>query len=189
MIDTGEPAEPLVIRAEGLVLREWTRQDVPAMVALLDDDDVDRWTPLPSPFDETVAQGYFERACRGRNAGTWQLAITEDGVEPEGEVLLFPTEKDGVCELGYVVGPLFRGRALATRAVRALLPLAASLGYREAKLTIAVGNEPSNRVARAAGFRRTDEPLQRCERKGYVLEMATWRRGLAGQGEPGRRQG
>ena len=188
MTDTGEPAEPLVIRAGGLVLREWTRQDVPAMVALFDDDEVDRWTPLPSPFDETVAQGYFERACRGRHAGTWQLAITEDGVEPLGEVLLFPTEKAGVCELGYAVGAAARGRALATRAVRALLPLAASLGYREAQLTIAVGNEPSNRVARATGFRRTGEPLRRCERKGYVLDMATWRRGLAVQGGPARPQ-
>lgn len=169
-----------MIRAEGLVLREWRREDVAAMVALFDDAEVDRWTPLPSPFDETVALGYFERARTARDAGRWQLAITVDGAAPLGEVLLFPTQSERVCELGYAVGAAFRGRSLAARALRALLPLAASMGYSEAQLTIAVGNEPSNGVARAAGFHLTDEPLRRRERKGYVLDMATWRTVLAG---------
>lgn len=174
-----DPDEPVVVRAEGLVLREWTCEDVPAMVGLFDEHQVDRWTPLASPFDESAATAYLERARAGREGGTLQLAITEDGVTPLGEVLLFPTGVDDLCELGYVVGAAFRGRRLAARALRAVLPLAVRAGYRRAQLTIAVDNDASNRVAAAAGFRLTDAPLRRSERKGYVLDLATWRRDLA----------
>lgn len=171
--------EPVVVHAEGLVLREWTSEDLPAMVGLFDEEEIDRWTPLTSPFDEAAATAYLERARAGRAGGTLQLAITEDGAAPLGEVLLFPTGVDDLCELGYAVGAAFRGRQLAARALRAVLPLAVRAGYRRAQLTIAVDNDASNRVAEAAGFRLTDAPLRRAERKGYVLDLATWRRDLA----------
>jgi hypothetical protein len=80
------PAGEVVIRADGIVLREWTAADVPAMVTLFDEESIDLWTPLESPFD------------------------------------------------------------LASQA-----------------------------VARAAGFHQTDDPISVRERKGYRLEMATWR--------------
>ncbi len=57
-----------------------------------------------------------------------------------------------------------------------MLPFAREAGYRRARLRIAVDNVPSQNVAAAAGFTLTDEPLQRRERKAYVLHMATWRR-------------
>lgn len=170
--------DPVVIRAEGLVLREWDDEDVPAMVAMLNTSEMDRWTPLAHPFDEEVAAAYVERAHQRRAQGTLQLAITEDGAEPLGEVLLFPTDMDATCELGYTVGAEHRGRALAARAVRALLPLAKAEGYRNACLRIAVDNVASQQVALAAGFELTADPLLRQERKGYVVHLATWARAI-----------
>jgi RimJ/RimL family protein N-acetyltransferase len=165
---------PVQVRAQGLVLREWHERDVPFMVAMFDTAEMDRWTPLAHPFDEEAARAYLEGAHRRRAEGGLQLAITVDGDEPLGEVLLFPTDIDAACELGYSVGARHRGRGLATRAVRAMLPVARAEGYRVARLRIAVDNVASQRVARAAGFALTAEPLLRQERKGYVVHLATW---------------
>lgn len=174
------PSDEPVVEAEGLLLREWREDDVPTMVALFDTAEMDRWTPLPSPFDEAVARAYVERARAARADGTWQLAITVDGGAALGEVLLFPTEHEDLCELAYAVGAAHRGRALGSRSVLAVLSLAAEVGYLRARLRIAVDNVPSRRVAEASGFSLTGQPLLRRERKGYVLDLATWERPLGG---------
>ena len=174
------PDVPVVVAAEGVVLREWREDDVPTMVTLFDTPEMDRWTPLASPFDEAVARAYVERAHAARVDGTWQLAITRDGGESLGEVLLFPTEHAQTCELAYAVGAEHRGQSLGARAVLATLGLASRIGYEEARLRIAVDNVPSGRVAVAGGFSLTDQPVIRRERKGYVLDMATWERPVHG---------
>lgn len=169
---------PVLVRADGLTLREWEGRDVPRMVAMFDTTEMDRWTPLAHPFDPDVATSYVERAHNGRARGSLQLAITEDGDVPLGEVLLFPTDDPNVCECAYAVGAEHRGRFLAARALTAVLPLAKGEGYRRARLRIALDNEASQRVADAAGFLRSNEPPLRRERKGYVLDMATWDRAI-----------
>lgn len=63
------PAGDVVISGDGIVLREWTEADVEAMVTLFDEESIDLWTPLESPFDPGAAQRYLERAYRLR-AGT-----------------------------------------------------------------------------------------------------------------------
>jgi RimJ/RimL family protein N-acetyltransferase len=169
-----ESSSQMQVRGEGLTLREWADPDVPCMVRMFNTSEIDRWTPLAHPFDETVAAAYVERARDARAAGTLQLAITEDGQQPLGEVLLSPTDVADTCEFAYAVGAAHRGRNLAARAIRALLPLAKTEGYRWARLRIATDNLASQRVATAAGFAIGNEPLLRRERKGYVLDMATW---------------
>lgn len=167
----------MVVQGEGLILREWRHRDVPAMVEMFDTEEMDRWTPLAHPFDTGVATRYVQRAHQGSD-GTLQLAITADGVTPLGEVLMFPASAPGVCEFAYAVGAAHRGQALAARAIKLLLPVARGAGYRTAVLTIAEDNTASQAVACAAGFRRDESPLQRRERKGYVLHMASWTRAL-----------
>jgi RimJ/RimL family protein N-acetyltransferase len=58
--------ERVRIHAERMVLREWTLEDAPAMVGLFDTDEMNRWTPLPSPFDLNTATRYVEAANRHR---------------------------------------------------------------------------------------------------------------------------
>ena len=186
--DTESPWTGGRVRGEGLILRPWDLADVPQMVRLFNTTEMDRWTPLAHPFDEDAAEAYVHGAARGRAAGLLQLAVTLDGQEPLGEVLLFGTEEPATCELAYAVGHEHRGRGLAARSVRAVLPVARVAGYAGARLRIAEDNLPSARVAAAAGFTLTDEPLLRRERKGYVLSMATWRRQLSGPRELARQQ-
>ncbi|HEY0484617.1 MAG TPA: GNAT family N-acetyltransferase [Mycobacteriales bacterium] len=164
----------LVLRGDGLVLREWTDADVPAMVRLFDEPSIDEWTPLEAPFDVDAATRYVARAraLRAGGAGV-QLAITTDGVTPLGEVLLFPREE--TAELGYAVGLDHRGARLATRGLRLLLAHAGEVhGSRRFVLRIAPGNVASQRVATACGFRLTGEPLVRRDLKGRRTELATW---------------
>lgn len=168
-----------IVEAEGLVLREWDESDAPVMVDLFDTDEMDRRTPLESPFDLAAAGHYVRHARRCRaEGGSLQLAITEDGSVPLGEVLAFPSGRDGVAELAYAVGKPHQGRGLASRAVRILLPHVAEAGYAKAILLIADDNPPSQRVAEAVGFARTALPYVERRRKGYVLRLATWERDL-----------
>ena len=89
-----------------MVLREWEDDDLVAMVGLFDDPDVAYWTPLASPFDLEAARVYLKRAQERRAAGKRvQLAVTVDGGEPMGEVLLMLSELDlDVAEIGYAWG-------------------------------------------------------------------------------------
>jgi RimJ/RimL family protein N-acetyltransferase len=170
---------PVVLRSHGLVLREWTIEDAPTTVALFDTPDMNRWTPLTSPFDLGAALAYVEAAHRlRRERGILQLAVTEDGSRPVGEVLLFPGDADDVVELAYAVGAPFQGNGVGRRCVSAALRLAVAAGLGRARLVIATGNLPSQRVAVATGFQRTDAPLTERRRKGFVLTMATWERAL-----------
>lgn len=178
MVSRTSSPDPVVVRGDGLILREWRAGDVPAMVTMFDTAEMDRWTPLAHPFDHEAAQSYVHHAGRVRSTGNFQLAITTDGLTPLGEVLLFPTQTPGVCEFAYAVGAAHRGRHLAARSIAQLLPMAKAEGYGEARLVIATDNLASQRVATQAGFNQMNEPLQRRARKGYVLHMGTWERDL-----------
>lgn len=149
------------------------------MVAMFDTDQMNRWTPLASPFTEEAAREYVERALEARAAGTLQLAILlAPGATPVGEVIVFPAGAADEVELAYAVGGEHQGQGVGTRAVLAALELARSRGARRAVLTIAEGNDASAAVARAAGFEKTDAPVQERRRKGFVLHMRNWARAL-----------
>ncbi len=155
------------IEGDGLVLRPWTDDDLAAMAQIFDDQDVARWTPMPSPFGPAQARDRLELArARLATGETVQLAVTTDGRTPLGEVLLFrhvpepgapPDEL--VREVGYAVAAAHRGQGLASRAVRLLGDHAVRvLGVRRLVLRIDAGNVASERVATRCGYVRADRP-------------------------------
>jgi RimJ/RimL family protein N-acetyltransferase len=165
------------LSGHGVVLREWEDGDLAAMVGLFDDPDVAYWTPLVSPFDLEAARLYLERAQERRAAGQRvQLAITVDGGEPMGEVLLMLSELGlDVAEIGYAMGAAYRGRGLAARAVRVMTGFAYdTVGVSRLLLEIEPGNAASAAVARAAGYRLTEAPPIPAEEKGRQLSLQTW---------------
>ncbi|MET9552937.1 GNAT family N-acetyltransferase [Streptomyces sp. NPDC006645] len=169
---------------DGLHLREWTEADIPALSALFDEPEMDRWTPLSSPFDEAAARAYLLRAHERRATGqALQLAITTDGHTPLGEVLLFTAAEDGSqVELAYGIGAPYRRRGLASRAVRLLLPHAFTApSVHRAVLRIDPTNAASEAVAVKTGFRLTDEPPVVRESDDRSVRLRTWeqRRGDA----------
>ncbi|SNT50578.1 Protein N-acetyltransferase, RimJ/RimL family [Streptosporangium subroseum] len=152
------------------------------MVALFDEPQVDRWTPLRSPFDFDAAQEYLSQSRRARAADRgMQLAITRDDGEAQGEILLFRTaDEPGVAELAYAIGAQHRRERLAARAVELMAGYArTSLGMRGLVLRIDPANAASVAVARATGFHLTDEEPMTFERKGHDITLHRWRRDLA----------
>lgn len=162
------------LAGEGLVLRDWTEGDLAAMPALFDDPDVAYWTPIVSPFDEAAARARLERDRRMRAEGAViLLAITVDGREPLGEVMLRRAPEG--TELGYAVGPAHRGRGLAPRAVRVMAAYAfEQLGVDRVILELEAENAASVAVAVKAGFRLLDLPLIEGDEKGRPYALQTW---------------
>jgi len=93
------------------------------MVRLFDTDEMNRRTPLPSPFTPDVAAAYVARAQEARDRdGTLQLAIyASPDASPIGEVIVFPSEQPDAVELAYAVSAEHRGRNVGARAVAAAL--------------------------------------------------------------------
>ncbi len=140
-----------------VVLRPWAEADLDALVAICDDPDVARFTPLPAPY--THADG---RAWLGGDLGRMQageelsLAIHELGSGPVGTVGVRVDESDrDVAELGYVVARAARGRGIATRSVRLVAEwVLREWGAARLQLTTSVDNAASQVVAERAGFAR-----------------------------------
>ncbi len=151
------------------------------MVALFDEPQVARWTPLRSPFDFDAAQEYLSQSRRARAADRgMQLAITKDGGEAQGEVLLFRVaDEPGVAELAYAIGARHRGERLAARAVGLMAGYArTSLRMRGLVLRIDPANAASVAVARATGFHLADDEPVTFERMGHAITLYRWRRDL-----------
>ncbi|MFD7969522.1 GNAT family N-acetyltransferase [Streptomyces clavifer] len=166
--------ERINLSGEGLVLRDWTEGDLAAMRELFDHPDIAYWTPIVSPFDEAAAHARLDRARQLRKNGTTiLLAITTDGGAPLGEVMLRRAPEG--TELGYAVGPAYRGRGLATRAVRLMATYAfEQLGAAQVILELEADNAASVAVATGAGFRLLDVPLITGEEKGRPYALETW---------------
>lgn len=182
------PTAPVRLAGRGIVLREWDEEDIPTLVEMYDDPEISRWTPVPSPFDVDAAREYLGRARKARSEGRcMQLAITADGGQPQGEVLLFQDDQDDKddrdIELAYGVGPRYRRRGLASAAVVVATEYAVQhLAARRVILRIEVENAPSAAVARSAGFVPTADELVAREAKGRRVLLRTW---CHGNGEPG----
>ncbi|MGW7100032.1 GNAT family N-acetyltransferase [Streptomyces sp. NPDC054838] len=166
--------ERIELSGEGLVLRDWTEADLPALPKLFDHPDIAYWTPIVSPFDEAAARARLDRDRQLRAEGAAiLLAITVDGGEPLGEVMLRRAPEG--TELGYAVGPAHRGQGLAARAVRVLAAYAfEQLGAGQVILELEAENAASVTVATRAGFALLDVPLITGEEKGRPYALQTW---------------
>ena len=165
---------PVRLEGDGLVLREWSDADLPRMVELFDEPGFRRWTPLASPFDHAAAQAYLDRSRSRREEGTaLQLAITTDGDEALGEVLMFI--HPDVAELGWGLGAGYRGRRLASRAVRILLTWGATRWRLDRfRALIEPGNVASERVAAACGFVASSGTPILVESRGRTVGLTAW---------------
>ena len=161
MTTAGRLPYPIALTGDGVSLREWREDDLDDLVELLDEPDIARWTPMPSPFDLEAGVAYLKRARQTRaNGQRIQLAITLDGGKPVGEMLLFGVDAGlREAELGYLVGATHRRRGLASAALSLLSGYARStLGLHRLLLRIDAANEASCAVARRCGYRLTGEP-------------------------------
>lgn len=158
--------------------------DLAAFVAMHDDPDVARFTPLATPYTEAVGRAWLEAEPGRRLAGEeLALAVTAASGEPVGSIGLRPDADDrDIVEVGYVVAAGARGRGIATRAVRLAVGWAIET-WRPARvqLTTTPDNAASHRVAERAGFRREGVLRAWAENRGRRVDLVMWSR-LPGDG-------
>jgi RimJ/RimL family protein N-acetyltransferase len=132
---------------DAIALRPLAEEDIPALVAAVQDPEIPRWTSVPSPYTEDDARAFLRRAAD-------VSAILDVG---SGEFLgtIGWRWVDGNVQFGYWVKREARGRGVASRALRLLSRWAfAELGAARVQLLTEPENRASQRVAEKAGFRR-----------------------------------
>jgi RimJ/RimL family protein N-acetyltransferase len=143
-----------------VALRPWRRADASALAAAWADPDIVRWTAVPEDRSGEAAArwiaGWDERRRRGL-ALDLVVAAAADDTPVLGEVgASFLTSPPA---MGWWVLPDWRGRGVATRAVRLFVDVVLS-GSRVTELVAEIdpANPASAAVARRAGFRPTATP-------------------------------
>lgn len=141
-----------------IAVREFRRADIPAMIPMLDDESIVRWTRVPHPYGERDALDYLARgdAERERGEGINLAILDAAGTELLGSLSLrIASWPDLRGQLGYLVGAHARGRGVAPRAIRIVSAWGfRTLGLERIEILVHPENEPSQRAAEKAGFKR-----------------------------------
>jgi RimJ/RimL family protein N-acetyltransferase len=141
------------LREGDLVLRSWTMDDVPAIVAACNDPEIQRYLPMvPQPYREEDARAFVRGDVP--NIGQHQFAITQKGAVV-GSIGLGVNDSSHSAAIGYWCAAEARGQGLTTRALRLLSRHALDeLGVERLELITDPDNIASQRVAEKVGFQR-----------------------------------
>lgn len=140
------------LRDDEVVLRPWTEEDVPALVAACNDPEIQHWIPvIPRPYSEAHALAFVrgELTPEAHQA----FAITCAGLVV-GAIGMTTNESKN-ASIGYWCVREERGRGFTTRALRLLCRYALDeLELKRLELITDPDNAASQRVAEKVGFRR-----------------------------------
>jgi len=141
-----------------LTLRPLSVNDAEAMVAVLGDASLYRYTGGQPPALEELSQRYARQARGASPDGTQQwinLLVVLDGM-PIGYVQATVTDEGRSAEVAWVIGAAWQGRGYAKRAVRMLLgQLGEEQGVHEVVAHIHPEHLASQAVARSVGLSGT----------------------------------
>ncbi|MEU6354546.1 GNAT family N-acetyltransferase [Streptomyces sp. NPDC047072] len=151
---SGTP-QPVLATGDGLVLRPWRAEDVPALYAAYQDPLMHQWQ-LMSCDSEAEAAGWIEgwhKDWETETRGQWAV-FRPDSDQLLGRVALHAIVlADGLAKIGYWTTAAARGQGIAARATAALSRWALDeIGFHRLELLHATANEASCRVAEKAGF-------------------------------------
>lgn len=143
-------------RAGDVVLRPLAAGDIPAVEAACNDELIQRWLPLPSPYTHAHAADWCLRLShelREQGDGL-HLAMTAGDGSFIGCISLKKTDWQArVTEIGYWTAPAMRSAGHTSTATAHLAGWALGQGMERVELAAATGNRASQRVAEKAGFR------------------------------------
>jgi RimJ/RimL family protein N-acetyltransferase len=140
------------LRDGDLVLRPWTEDDVPAIVAGCNDPEVAHWIPtIPHPYTEEDARAFL----RGEAAPAHEAMAVERGGRVVGGIGMGLSASGYRASIGYWVATPARGQGICTRALRLLCRHAfEDLELHAVQLVTDPENLASQRVAEKVGFQR-----------------------------------
>jgi RimJ/RimL family protein N-acetyltransferase len=146
------------LRDGDLLLREWTEEDIPALVIACNDPEIAHWIPpIPHPYTEDDARAFIEGrspADPGYSIPELSLAITL-GEELAGAIGMRVNSHDYRGHIGYWVAAPARGRGVCPRALRLLARYGIDeLELQRLELITDPDNHASQRCAEKVGFQR-----------------------------------
>ena len=132
--------------------------DVPALVAAWRDPEMARWMPEETlPFEAEQARAFIDNAGTHLSAGkSVALAIADESTDQAVGSVILHVWAPRHWNVGYWVAPDQRRHGLATEAVTKISRWAFAAYPNLARLSLYTmpGNDPSQKVAEHAGFRR-----------------------------------
>lgn len=149
------------LTTDRLVLRQFRESDVERVAEACADDVTQYWLPMmPKPYDRTTAFDYIAschwKAARAERI-TWAVADRETDILLANLAVMDLDDYHQDGEVGYWAHPDARGKGVMSEALRAAVDYAFSRGgLQRTRLSLyaAAGNDASNAVARAVGFRQ-----------------------------------
>ena len=137
---------------EGITLRPWAEDDVPALAAACNDLEIPRWIPvIPSPYTEQDALAFIRGEVRPDLDHSF--AITFGGAVVGSIGMSVNLNRTG--HVGYWCAREARGRGVTPRALRLVCRFGFDkLGLGRLELITDPDNVASQRVAEKVGFRR-----------------------------------
>jgi RimJ/RimL family protein N-acetyltransferase len=169
------PPDPPLTDGE-LTLR-WRRPaDGPALVAILQDPAISRWTRVPDDYGPGDFEAFLVRSEAERLDGDGlSLLVTDADDAIVGSVALHEIRTPRP-DIGYWVAPQARGRSVAPRAVRLLRDWAhAELGLQRIEIHVHPDNAASLRAAEKAGFEPTGRMRPSRRDTSQQLTVLAWR--------------
>ena len=171
-----------LLETDRLVLQRFNRRDA----ATLDDaireslPDLNQWLPWARMDYNTADTSAFLRestlAWKEDRAWDYSIRLTEDPQRHIGNISFWTVSKLGkIFEVGYWVRSGEASKGYCTEAVEKILDEAFNhLGYHKAVLRIAVGNDPSDRVAQKLGFTREGVLREELLIRGNWVDHSHW---------------
>jgi RimJ/RimL family protein N-acetyltransferase len=163
-------------------LRDISMDDLPLYEGLLTDPVI--MSELGGPLGRGGLAHKLREIVDDVKAGkTWFFTIITDGA-PAGTVCVWdhPWNGEAISEIGWMVGPAFQGRGLASEAVGAVLERARAEGrWGVIHAFPSVTNGPSNAICRKTGFSKLEEVD--FEYAGRILRCNHWRLDLRSGGQ------
>ncbi|WP_349290455.1 GNAT family N-acetyltransferase [Microbacterium sp. 2FI] len=148
--------EPVTLRTERLELSLPTEADVDAIFRACQDPGIQRYTPVPVPYERSHAEAFIARIpadwAAGRNL-TWGIHEADVLV---GTIGLYRMDGDGNGEIGFWMAPKSRGGGRLLEAANEVIRWGFApdgLGLTRIEWRAVVGNLASAKVARSLGFR------------------------------------
>lgn len=146
----------VVLSAENdLVLTPLNSDDVPALVAAVQDAELRRWLPLPSPYTHELAASWCtDVSTEMRESGRgFVLGIRRDGSLAGSIDAKRVDWRSRSLEISYWTAAAHRGQGVMTAALRRVTAwLIEELRFERVELRISPDNAGSLGVARSAGF-------------------------------------
>jgi RimJ/RimL family protein N-acetyltransferase len=156
------PVDDLPLSDGVISLRRGTAADAAEVTVCLQDPEIPRWTSVPRNYSQADWHAWLTLADQGVAAGTdLPLLVIAANGRVAGAIGVHDIDAArGRAEIGYWVGRAWRGKGVATRAVRLLSDWAVTrLGLQELTILVHRDNAPSRAVPERAGYADSGERL------------------------------